>query len=162
MIEQATGAAGSAVDASFVKVIPFLLPTHGVFSDGKCVRINTFLLKGCILQAPLYVKYPAGTKETDMDTVVGEEPLFSKHFIRPIIFNAWTNRWVLLCTRFTGRAGACQGPAHNIDLGALRPHPISRALTWGSGPCSEAADSRQDGGGAGRSRRNSAPCPPGT
>lgn len=25
----------SAVDASFVKVIPFLLPTHGVFSDGK-------------------------------------------------------------------------------------------------------------------------------
>ena len=123
------------MDASFVKVIPFLLPTHGVFSDGKCLRINTFLLKGCILQAPLYVKYPAGTKETDMDTVVGEEPLFSKHFIRPIIFNAWTNKWVLLCTRFTGRAGACQGPAHNIDLGALRPHPISRALTWGSGPC---------------------------
>ena len=32
--------------------------------------------------------------------------------------------------------------------------------SWCTG--SEAADSRQDGGGAGRSRRNSAPCPPGT
>lgn len=35
VVVQATSTAGSAVDASFVKVIPFLLPMSGVFYDGK-------------------------------------------------------------------------------------------------------------------------------
>ena len=170
MIVQATGAAGSAVDASFVKVIPFLPPTHGVFSDGKCLCINTFLLIGCILQAPLYVSTLQGQRKQIWIQLL-EKSLCLASISSDLLY---LTRGLIdgFCYVPISQGGPELAKARHTtsDLGALHPHPISQALTWGSAPCralpsssgctgSEAADSWQDGGGAGPSKQDSAPCP---
>lgn len=135
MIVQATGAAGSAVDASFVKVIPFLPPTHGVFSDGKCLCINTFLLTGCILQAPLYVSTLQGQRKQIWIQLL-EKSLCLASISSDLLY---LTRGLIdgFCYVPISQGGQELAKARHTtsDLGALHPHPISQALTWGSAPC---------------------------
>lgn len=90
VVVQATSAAGSAVGASFVKVTRFLLPYSWGVLWWKMTSDTPFLQR-MYSPGPTLRKYLCRNKGNRQDPVVGEEPLFSKHFIRPIIFNAWTN-----------------------------------------------------------------------
>lgn len=84
---------------------------------------------------PTLRKYPAGTKETGMDPVVGEEPLFSKHFIRLLYLTHGLMDGICYTPISQGGRELAVVWHTTSDLGAPHPHPIIQPLPGGSGAC---------------------------
>lgn len=171
MIIQATSAAGSAVDASFVKVIPFLLPTHGVFSDGKCLHITPFFSKD-VFSRPHFTLSTLQGQRKQIWIQLLEKSLCLANISSDLLY--LTHGLIDgFCYIPISQGGQELAKARHTtsDLGALHPHPISQPLPGGlvpAGPCPAPADAqalrlRTPGRmeeGQGRQDRTLPPAPP--
>lgn len=128
---------------------------------------------------PTLRKYPAGTKETGMEQrkqvwiQLLEKSLSLANISSDLLYLTHGLMDRICYTPISQGGWELAVVCHTTsDLGAPHAHPIIQPLPGGlvpAGPCpapadaqAEATGSWQDGGGAGPSRWNSAPCLPGT